>query len=166
MPGAAEALGKALAAEKDERVREAIFTTLTRIRTPDSVRAVMPHLRSDDANLRTGALDALRAMPEAASPQLPDLFADPDPDVRLLVCELARTLPAAEANRLLCGVLERERERNVCAAAVEVLTEVGGAEALPCLAQCAARFRDDPFLPFAIKVATDRIGSQSAERRG
>ena len=47
-------------------MREAIFTGLARIATAESAAAVVPYLRSDDASLRTGAIDALRAMPKAA----------------------------------------------------------------------------------------------------
>ena len=91
---------------------------------------MLPYLRSDDASLRTGALDALRAMPAAArAAHLPGLLADPDADVRLLSCELVRDLPEAEANRLLADLLERETEANVCAAAIEVLAEIGRPEA-------------------------------------
>lgn len=165
-PGGVEALSQALSCEDDARVREAIFTSLVRIRTAESVRAVLPHLRSNDAQLRTGALDALRAMPEAVAPQLPSLLGDPDPDVRLLACDLARGLPAAAAAPLLCDVLGTETEANVCAAAVEVLAEIGGPEALPVLARCADRFPGDPFLGFSVRAAAGRIGSGAAEPDG
>ncbi|MFZ3326051.1 MAG: hypothetical protein WA231_09235 [Methylocella sp.] len=46
---------------------------------------------------------------------------------------------------------------NVCAAAVDVLAEIGDVQALPTLWRCAARFPNDPFLAFAIKVAADRL---------
>jgi HEAT repeat protein len=152
-------LAQALAREQDFRVREAIFTALGRIATAESADAVVPYLRSDDANLRTGAIDALRAMPAASALHLPQLLADADADVRLLSCELARDLPPVEANRLLCALLERETEKNVCASAVEVLSEIGDATALPVLQQCAARFSGDSFMAFSIKVALDRLGA-------
>jgi HEAT repeat protein len=151
-------LAAALAQESDARVREAIFTGLARIATAESAAAVVPYLGSDDASLRGGAIDALRAMPQACRPHLARLLADPDADVRLLSCELARVLPQGEASRLLCDLLERESEKNVCASAIEVLAEVGGPEALPVLARCAERFAADPFVTFSVKVATDRIG--------
>jgi HEAT repeat protein len=151
-------LATALARESDSRVREAIFTGLARIATTESAAAVIPYLRSDDASLRSGAIDALRAMPEACRHHLVCLLADPDADVRLLSCELARVLPQREASRLLCDLLERESEKNVCASAIEVLAEVGGPEALPVLARCAERFAADPFLAFSVRIATDRIG--------
>jgi HEAT repeat protein len=104
-------------------------------------------------------------MPEACRPHLPGLLADSDADVRLLSCELARGLPDEEANRLLCELLERESETNVCAAAVEVLAEIGRPEALPALARCGSRFAGDPFMTFSLKVATERIAAPARDRR-
>jgi HEAT repeat protein len=165
-PGAVALLGDALARERDPRVREAIFTGLARIATAESAAAVVPYLRSDDASLRTGAIDALRAMPQATTVHLAGLLADRDADVRLLSCELARGLPDAEANRLLCDLLDSETEKNVCAAAVEVLAEIGRPEALPYLARCLSRFENDPFIAFSIKTATDRIAATERRSRG
>jgi len=164
-PDGVALLSGALATETDPRVREAIFTSLARIATAESAAAVVPYLRSDDASLRTGAIDALRAMPGAAAPLLPALLADPDADVRLLSCELARGLPDDAANRLLCQLLEVESEKNVCAAAVEVLAEIGRPEVLPSLTRCATRFDGDPFIAFSIKVAIERIVAPPSSRR-
>jgi hypothetical protein len=99
-------------------------------------------------------------MPVAAAGHLPQLLNDTDADVRLLACEIARSLPAVEASRVLGALIEREVNTNVCAAAVEVLAEAGNVASLPILALCAERFPDDPFLTFAVKVARDRIGSR------
>jgi HEAT repeat protein len=77
--------------------------------------------------------------------------------VRLLATELARNMKASDATRLLCGLIENEPHPNVCAAAIEVLAEVGTAEALPALERCAVRFTATPFLPFAISMAIARI---------
>jgi len=158
-------LAEALSRENDPRVREAIFTGLARLATPESAAVVVPYLRSDDANLRTGAIDALRAMPQACRPHLPALLDDSDADVRLLSCELARGLPDEEANRLLCNLLERETEKNVCAAAIEVLAEIGRPEAVPSLVRCGTRFAGDPFIAFSLKVATERIAAPARDRR-
>jgi HEAT repeat protein len=158
-PAGVAVLADALAKERIPRVREAIFTALARIATPEGAAVALPYLRSDDAAERTGALDALRAMPTAATGHLPQLLNDSDPDVRLLACEIARVLPAGGASRALEELLERETNSNVCSAAVEVLAETGNVTSLPILARCAARFPDDPFLTFAVKVASDRIGS-------
>jgi HEAT repeat protein len=164
--GGVDALTAALRSEADGRVREAILTSLARIKSSEGIAAVLALLRSDDASLRVGALDTLRAMGSALREHLPRLLADADGDVRLLSCEITRSLPGAEATRLLCDLLAREQEINVCGAAIEVLAEVGQPEALPVLARCATRFADTQFLAFAIKIATERILAQSTDRRG
>jgi len=151
------ALAQVLARESDTRVREAIFTALARIATPESALAVLPYLRSDDANIRTCALDALRAMPEAVKAHLSQALADADADMRLLACDLIRNIRDEDAPRWLCEFLEIEHVANVCAAAVDVLAEIGDVQALPTLWRCAARFPNDPFLAFATKVAADRL---------
>lgn len=162
-PDGLPVLSEALSRETHPRVREAIFTSLARIRTPASAAAVVPYLRSDDLSLRTGALDALKAMPDAASGCIPGLLTDADADVRLLACELVRDRPTAEAGALLGRLLATEREPNVCAAAIEVLAETGGPEQLPCWRN-APRVPDNSFLTFAVKVASERIGSQASPR--
>ena len=169
LAGQADALGPlaaALATEEDARVREAILTGLARAGGPAAVDAVLPLLRSDRAELRAAALDALRAMPEATAVRLPALLRDADRDVRILACDLIRDRPADEAIRLLVQVLDEDPEVNVCAAAVDVLAELGTPEAQPALARCAARFPDNAFLGFSIKIAMDRMGSQPPDPRG
>ena len=165
-PDGARALGEAVAREHDPRVREAMFTSLARIGTAQSVEALLPLIRSDEAALRTGALDALRAMASVVRPYVPRLIGDQDSDVRLLACELVRSLPSEDASGLLCTLIEVEQEPNVCASAIEVLAEVGGPEALPALARCEARFSSTPFLVFSIRNTADRIRSQSPDQRG
>ena len=164
-PEDAAALGRALSDEADGRVREAIFNSLVRAGGAHGVGAVLPHLRSDDAGLRTGALDALKAMAgteAAAPPRLAELLDDRDTDIRLLACEVVRELPPAQASAMLCALLDREDDANVCGAAVEALAEIGGPEALAVLARCAARFAREPFLLFSIGAASSRIRSVSS----
>jgi HEAT repeat protein len=158
------ALSQALRTETDPRVREAMFTGLARIGTPVAVESLLSMLRSDSASLRTGALDALRML-RSLGAVASQLLRDADPDVRILSCELARSLPAAEASVLLCELLAGEQNVNVCAAAIDVLAEVGGPEALAPLADCARRFRGAAFLRFAISAVRDRINVKSASTR-
>lgn len=163
LPGGVEALGAALGTEADARVRSVIFTSLARVASSASVDAVLPWLRAEDAHLRTGALDALRAMPHAVLPRLPDLLSDADTDVRVLSCEIARCLAPAEATPLLCDLLDRETDVNVCAAAVDVLAEIGQAGAESALRRCADRFPRQDFIGFAVKAALQRVGAQAGD---
>lgn len=165
LPASVPALGAALARERSSVVREALFSALVRIANPQSVETVLPFLRADDAQVRTNASDALLAMKSAAWPYLRVLLNDQDADVRILACNLVREMPQDQSVRLFCERLDAETEGNVVAAVVEVLAEIGGAEALPALAQCAERFNATPFLTFTIKIAMDRVRSQTANSR-
>lgn len=164
VPDSASGLAAALPKETEPHVREAMFTSLVRIGTRESLLSLLPMLHTDDAALRMGALDALRSSEAIVREVLPALLQDPDADVRIVSCELARALTSDEASRVLCAVLTDEPEVNVCAAAIEVLAEVGTPAALPALAQCAQRFAQAPFVTFAVKVAVDRI--TAADDRG
>jgi HEAT repeat protein len=154
---AVPALAAALSREPTPRVREAMMTALIRIGNAASIEVILPYLRSQDAALRAAAIEALQALPDAIAPFMAPLLSDSDSDVRLLATELARNMEATEATRLLCDLIEREHHPNVCAAAIDVLTEVGTPEALPTLEKCGVRFAATPFLPFAISVAMSRI---------
>jgi len=156
---AVPALAAALGGEQAPRVREAIMTALMRVGDEPSVRALVPYLRSDDAGQRSAAIEALQSLPEAVAPFMAALLGDADADVRLLATELARNMPPNDATRVLCGLLEKETHPNVCAAAVEVLAEVGTRDAVPALKACAARLAGVPFLPFAISTTIARISS-------
>jgi HEAT repeat protein len=150
-------LAAALERETVPRVREAIITTLMRVGDQASAQALLPYLRVQDASVRIAAIQALQAMPQATAPFITSLLMDPDSDVRILATELVRNMPAATATKFLAALLDRETHPNVCAAAVEVLTELGNPEALPSLQGCAVRFASVPFLPFAIAHAIARI---------
>lgn len=163
-PQSVGALASALALEVSPRVREAILTSLARIQTPEAVAAILPYIRSEDAAIRSGALDALSAMPGIVEKHLPSLMADPDPDVRLLICDIVRRLPADVAVACLCDLLDSEDQINVSAAAVEALSEVGDERALPALARCAARFHEEPFLQFSIQAVSNRITGNGPAR--
>ncbi|WP_207477481.1 HEAT repeat domain-containing protein [Arenibaculum pallidiluteum] len=156
-PGAVPALVQALGVEGDAAVREAILAALSDIGDEAAALALISALRSEDAGLRNGALEALRSMPEAAAAHLPALLADGDSDVRILAAEIARGLSPAVATALLCAMLDSETHPNACGAALDVLTEVGTTDALPTLRRIAERFAGDPFVPFAVQVAMARI---------
>jgi HEAT repeat protein len=154
---AVAALAQALDTEQVARVREAIMTALMRVGDEASVQALLSRLRSQDAGQRATAIEALQALPDAIMPFMAALLSDNDTDVRILATELARNMPAKDATRVLCGLLENEQHPNVCAAAIDVLAEVGTRDAIPTLKACAVRFSNTPFLPFAVTTTIARI---------
>ncbi|MER2265734.1 HEAT repeat domain-containing protein [Methylobacterium oxalidis] len=152
-------LGLALGAEKDLRRREALLAKLLALSDVSAAAVLARHLRSEDAGLRNACIETLQAMPTAAALVLPDLLSDPDPDVRLLATEIVRAQPTETANRLLAALLDGETHPNVCGAAVEVLAEVGTAEAVPALRAVRTRFASEAFLPLAIDTVLTRLAS-------
>jgi HEAT repeat protein len=156
-PGAAAALAAALPGETDPRILEAIFTSLIRLGGGESAPLLLPLLRSDEAALRGGAIEALQAMPAALAAHIEGLLQDRDSDVRIFAVELTRKMPAEQATALLCRMLDREDHPNVVAAAVDVLAEIGSTDAVPCLERCRTRFAGEAFLTFAISQALDGL---------
>lgn len=150
-------LGARLPAEPDPRVREALFTTLAATGGTAAVDALMPLLRSEDAQLRNGAIEALAGMPMAVAPRIAALLRDADADVRIFTVNLLGELRHEQVVPWLLQVLRGEREVNVVAAAIEVLAEVGSPEHVAPLREAAQRYPDDPFIAFAADTAAARI---------
>lgn len=158
-PAAAIALSECLATETETSVRNALFGSLVAIGGPDAAGLVAPYVRSENAAIRGGALEALKHFHEAAVAAVDELLSDPDPDLRLLAIEVTRAWPSERASARLRRIFEQEPHVNVCAAAVDVAAEVGAPELLPALAALRERFSDEMFLLFAVDVACARIGN-------
>lgn len=156
-PQAAHALGDALARESDAGVRYALFTSLSTLADADSVDVLLPLLRSEDAGLRNGAIEALAEMPQAVAPRVQALLHDADADVRIFAVNLLADLRHPLVPDWLAQVLAEEAQVNVVAAAIEALAEAGSPRHVAALRAAAARFGADPFLGFAAQMAIDRI---------
>jgi len=156
-PDAAATLGEQLLAERDASVREALFTSLTTIADESAAAALLPLLRSEDAQLRNGAIEALAAMPRAVGPRIAALLRDSDPDVRIFTVNLLGDLRHPQVADWLVQVLLQDVAVNAVAAAIEVLAEVGAPDHIPALRSARVRFDHDPFIGFAVDIAIDRI---------
>lgn len=156
-PQAARAMGAALAHESDAGVRYALFTSLTTLADAASVDALLPLLRSEDAGLRNGAIEALAEMPQAVAPRVQALLHDADPDVRIFAVNLLADLRHPQVPDWLAQVLAEDSQVNVVAAAIEALAEAGSPRHVAALRTAATRFGSDPFLGFAARMAIDRI---------
>lgn len=156
-PEAAGALCDRLEVESSPSVRAVLFTSLIKLQSPDVAGRLAVHLRSDDAQLRNGAIEALQEMPLAIAPHLRRLLADDDSDVRIFAVNILGALCHADAPEWLAEVVRVETHVNVCAAAVDALAEVGGLEAVDALEALRARFAGEAFMGFAIDTAIRRI---------
>jgi HEAT repeat protein len=158
-PEAAAALGRRLAQEPDRGVRETLFTALAAMPGPEAVEALLPLLRSEDPQLRNGAIEALAAMPQAVGPRIERLLVDTDTDLRIFTVNLLGELRHEQVLPWLEQVLRHEVAVNVVAAAIEVLAETGGPAQVAALRHAQQRFADDPFIGFAADIAMERMAS-------
>lgn len=156
-PEAAAALGEQLLREHDPRVREALFTTLAQLASDGAAAALLPLLRSEDAALRNGAIEALSGMPSAVAPRIAALLRDADADVRIFTVNLLGDLRHPQVPEWLLQVLQHDTQVNVVGAAIEVLAEVGAPEHTAGLRAAQQRFASDPFIGFAVDMAVERI---------
>jgi len=163
-PSTIAALAARLDAEPDAAVRDALFTSLSDIGGAEAAGLVARLLRSADAGLRGGAIEALKRMNDDAEAALDRLLDDPDADIRLLAVEVLRAWSSARAAPRLQRIIEDEAQINVCGAAIDVATEVGTEALIPPLQRLPARFGDEPFLSFAVGIACSRIRADA--RRG
>lgn len=156
-PHAAKALVPRLQREQDAAVREAILNTLLRLNDPAISSGLADCLRSEDAALRNEAIETMKRLGSEAAPLLRSLLTDPDPDVRIFVVNILDSERHPEVESWLIEVIEQDAHVNVCAAAVDLLCEVGTEAAIDPLVRLKARFASEAYIQFAAGLALKRI---------
>lgn len=130
---AIETLIRLLRSDADNSVRQAAFSALGAIDSPDAARAMAAMLDEPDQALRTGALAAIAARPDHAALLLEPLGHNADPEVRGFAVLLAAGLPGQRGADFLIALAARETDAQVCARLAEALataaTEARGAPA-------------------------------------
>jgi len=156
-PGAATMLVSRLRREEEVAVREVILTTLIRLDDASALGGLVECLRSEDAALRNEVIEAMKLLPDEVALIMQSLLADLDPDVRIFAVNILESLRHAEVESWLIQVIEKDPEVNVCAAAVDLLSEVASAKASEPLVKLKLRFSDEPYIQFAAELALQRI---------
>nr|WP_315392727.1 HEAT repeat domain-containing protein [uncultured Duganella sp.] len=156
-PGAALALIGRLHAEPVPSVREVILTTLIVQGDAAAVGGLVDCLRSGEAARRNEAIEAMKQLPGEVAPLMEQLLADADADVRIFAVNVLESMRHPQVEDWLITVLLTERHVNVCAAALDVLSEVATPRARAALEQVKARFDDEPYIEFAADLALRRL---------
>jgi len=157
-PGVSPALVERLKIEPVLSVREVILTTLTRVGDPAAVGGLVDCLRIEDAALRNEAIEAMKQLPDEVAPIMQGLLTDADPDVRIFAVNVLESLCHPEVEAWLIDVIKDDPHINVCATALDLLSEVGTAAAvLEPLQRLKTRFADEPYIQFAADLALRRI---------
>jgi HEAT repeat protein len=156
--GEAALLADRLEGESDAGLRETILTSLVRIGGVKAARPLIEALRSGDAVLRNAVIETLQSMGEVVASEIETLLDDENPDLRIYAMNIIQLLRSPRVPDIALRVIASDPYVNVCAAAVDVLAEVGTPEMADELRAVANRFPDQPFFAFAVRAAIKRIG--------
>ena len=156
-PNASVILVNHLKREPELSVREVILSTLTQLGDATAVAGLVDCLRSEDAALRNEAVEAMKQLPDEVAPMMQGLLTDSDPDVRIFTVNILESLCHPDVEVWLIEVITTDPHINVCATAVDLLSEVGTQAALAPLEQLKSRFSADPYIQFAANLALRRI---------
>jgi HEAT repeat protein len=156
-PDCSEALVAALHVESDASVREVMLTSITRIGDGIAVNGLVECLRSEEADLRNEAIEAMKQLPDAVAPIMLGLLMDEDSDVRIFAVNILESLRHPLVENWLLQVIDADDHVNVCGTAVDLLGEVGGTASLESLVRLKSRFADEPYIQYAADLAIKRI---------
>lgn len=135
-------------------VQEAADSSLRKIGGTETVQAVLPLLRSDDAPVRNLSMDILREVGKQDLQSLMQLMSDDDDDIRIFVADILGSCNNLLAVQPLCRALLDDPEVNVRYQAAVSLGELGFPEASECLNKA---MRDDEWVQYAVIEALTKI---------
>jgi HEAT repeat protein len=138
-------------------VRETIFTALARLGDATAIASLADCLRTEDANLRNGAIEALKLLPEQTARIIPKLLADQNSDVRILTISILESLRHPKVESWLIEVLEKDPHLNVCGSALDLMVEVGSEMSKKAIEGIKLRFPNEPYIQFTADLALKRI---------
>ncbi|QFY42895.1 HEAT repeat domain-containing protein [Candidatus Methylospira mobilis] len=156
-PGASTILAARLKSEPSPNVRDAILSALTRLGDRQAVAGLVECLRSEDAALRNEAIESMKALPEEVAPIMDELLSDADPDVRIFAVNILESLRHPRVEAWLVAVIERDAHVNVCATALDLLSELGSEISRHALERLPLRFPDEPYITFVTNLALKRL---------
>lgn len=156
-PESSEALVARLEIETNTSVRTALLDTLAQLGDAKAIYGLANCLRSDDASLRNEAIEVLKTQPEKVAPIIECLLADDDSDVRIFAVNILESLRHKDVEKWLINVIEKDPHLNVCATAVDLLSEIGTELSIKALENLKIRFLDEPYICFTVDLALQRI---------
>lgn len=157
LPGSSPMLVEQLEEEHEPLVREALMLALARQGDDCAVRALLDCLRSEDAALRSDAIELLKTAGNQHPELIREALSDLDADVRILALGILESLRHPDVEQWLIEVIEHDTHANVCACAIDLLYEVGTPRAIPALEECRERFAHEDYLIFAVELALGRL---------
>lgn len=140
-------------------VQEAADNALREIGGKEAVTGVIPLLRSDEAPVRNGAMDILRALGVQELQSVIMLLKDEDVDIRIFAADILGSAGNVMAVAPLCEALLKDPEVNVRYQAAVSLGSLGMTEAAKCLNMA---MRDEEWVQYSVIEALAKIGHGSS----
>lgn len=140
-------------------VQEAADQALRSIGGPETVQAVIPLLRSEEAPARNLAMDILREIGADDIEALTELLRDDDADIRIFVADILGSSGHAVAVEPLCKALLKDPEVNVRYQAAVSLGNLSQPKAATCLNRAMA---DEDWVQFAVIEALTKLRDESS----
>jgi len=154
-------LHRHLEVETISSVRSVLFSTLTQIGDREAVVGLIALLRSENAELRNGSIEALQCLPDQLSEHIEELLRDDDADVRIFAINILETLPHPDVPYWLHRVIKEDVAVNVCAAAVDQLAELGTTAMVDDLLALKERFAGTSYIEFAVDLTVELISEST-----
>jgi len=140
-------------------IQEAAESSLRKIGGKETIAAVMPLLRSDDAPVRNLSMDILREIGHQDVSALIGLLHDEDPDMRIFASDILGSSDNRLAVEALCEALLKDPEVNVRYQAAVSLGDLGMGEAAGCLNKA---MEDDEWVQYSVIEALTKIKHSSS----
>ncbi len=144
---------------KNIGIQEAAEYALRKIRGPQTIQMMLPHLHSEDSSLRNVAMDILREISCDDIPSLTTLLRDPDPDIRIFMSDILGHSKSKQAVQPLCEAMLKDPEVNVRYQAAMSLGTLAFPEAADALHQA---MQDEEWVQFSVVEALTKIRDDKA----
>ncbi len=140
-------------------VQEAADAALRRIGGRETVEAVLPLLRFDDAPVRNLSMDILRCVGGEHMDALMELVHDEDADIRIFASDILGTTGNERALKALCDMLLKDPEVNVRYQAAVSLGILGMTDATVCLNKA---MQDEEWVQYSVIEALSKLKQSSS----
>ncbi len=157
MPNASLVLVERLEHENNAGVIAGILNALATLRDTLALNGLVACLRSENAVMRNEAIGILKELPQEVGLLIDGLLTDTDSDVRIFAVNILESLRHENVEQWLIDVIEKDPHINVCATALDLLSEVGTELAIPAIKKLKTRFPDEPYILFSIDLVLKRI---------
>lgn len=140
-------------------IQEAAESSLRKIGGKETIQAVLPLLRSEDAPVRNLSMDILREIGHQDVTALIGILHDDDADIRIFASDILGSAKNVLAVDALCEAMLEDPEVNVRYQAAVSLGELGMSEAADCLNKA---MEDDEWVQYAVIEALTKIRHSSS----